>query len=259
VDSVKLNFPIGSKLGFVSTIQFVPTLQEAKLQLEQNGFEIALSQNQPLSPGEVLGCTAPVIENVDGIIYLGDGRFHLEAAMIANPKLKAYRYDPYDQQFTAEYYDHDLMKLNRKGQIEKARSAQTFGIILSTLGRQGNPKIMENVKRMLQKQNKDYICILLSEIFPDKLALFEDVDCFIQIACPRLSIDWGLAFEKPLLTPYEAAVLLQECQWQSDIYPMDFYSYKTLGNWTNNHRDNNTNHPAHREERKKKRQHLKIK
>jgi len=179
--------------------------------------------------------------------------------MIANPKLKAYRYDPYDQQFTAEYYDHDLMKLNRKGQIEKARSAQTFGIILSTLGRQGNPKIMENVKRMLQKQNKDYICILLSEIFPDKLALFEDVDCFIQIACPRLSIDWGLAFEKPLLTPYEAAVLLQECQWQSDIYPMDFYSYKTLGNWTNNHRDNNTNHPAHREERKKKRQHLKIK
>ena len=143
--------------------------------------------------------------------------------MIANPKLKAYRYDPYDQQFTAEYYDHDLMKLNRKGQIEKARSAQTFGIILSTLGRQGNPKIMENVKRMLQKQNKDYICILLSEIFPDKLALFEDIDCFIQIACPRLSIDWGLAFDKPLLTPYEAAVLLQECQWQSEIYPMDFY------------------------------------
>ena len=71
VESVKLNFPIGSKLGFVSTIQFVPTLQEAKLQLEQSGFEIALSQNQPLSPGEVLGCTAPVIENVDGIIYLG--------------------------------------------------------------------------------------------------------------------------------------------------------------------------------------------
>ena len=82
MESVKLNFPTGSKLGFVSTIQFVPTLQEAKLQLEQNGFEIALSQNQPLSPGEVLGCTAPVIENVDGIIYLGkihgDFSIHLE-------------------------------------------------------------------------------------------------------------------------------------------------------------------------------------
>lgn len=26
---------------------------------------------------------------------------------------------------------------------------------------------------------------------------------WVQVACPRLSIDWGEAFEKPLLTPYE--------------------------------------------------------
>lgn len=26
---------------------------------------------------------------------------------------------------------------------------------------------------------------------------------WIQIACPRLSIDWGTAFSKPLLSPYE--------------------------------------------------------
>ena len=26
------------------------------------------------------------------MVYLGDGRFHLESAMIANPKLRAYRY-----------------------------------------------------------------------------------------------------------------------------------------------------------------------
>lgn len=26
---------------------------------------------------------------------------------------------------------------------------------------------------------------------------------WVQIACPRLSIDWGAAFSKPLLSPYE--------------------------------------------------------
>ena len=26
---------------------------------------------------------------------------------------------------------------------------------------------------------------------------------WVQVACPRLSIDWGLAFDKPILTPYE--------------------------------------------------------
>lgn len=28
---------------------------------------------------------------------------------------------------------------------------------------------------------------------------------WVQIACPRLSIDWGTAFEKPLLSPYEVS------------------------------------------------------
>ena len=161
----------------------------------------------------------------EALIYLGDGRFHLEAGMIANPTVQAYRYDPYDQKFTRENYDHELMKNNRRGQIEQAKSAKSFGIILSTLGRQGNPKILENVIRLIEKQGKEHFTILMAEIFPDKLALFEDIDCWIQIACPRLSIDWGLGFEKPLLTPFEAAVALQEAQWQQDVYPMDFYRF----------------------------------
>lgn len=30
---------------------------------------------------------------------------------------------------------------------------------------------------------------------------------WVQVACPRLSIDWGEAFSKPLLTPYEVSTL----------------------------------------------------
>lgn len=33
-------------------------------------------------------------------------RFHLEAIMIANPTIPAYRYDPYARVFTRERYDH---------------------------------------------------------------------------------------------------------------------------------------------------------
>ena len=56
--------------------------------------------------------------------------------MIANPGVQAYRYDPYDQSFTKEGYDHEKMKANRLSQVQKAKTAKTFGIILSTLGRQ---------------------------------------------------------------------------------------------------------------------------
>ena len=55
----------------------------------------------------------------------------------------------------------------------------------------------------------EYIVVLLSEIFPEKLKLFNDIDAWVQVACPGLSIDWGSAFDKPLLTPYEASVALK--------------------------------------------------
>ncbi|XP_029067192.1 2-(3-amino-3-carboxypropyl)histidine synthase subunit 1 isoform X8 [Monodon monoceros] len=67
---------------------------------------------------------------------------------------------------------------------------------------------------------------------------------WVQVACPRLSIDWGTAFPKPLLTPYEAAVALRDISWQQP-YPMDFYAGSSLGPWTVNHgRDRLLQHPG---------------
>lgn len=60
---------------------------------------------------------------------------------------------------------------------------------------------------------------------------FSKVEAWIQIACPRLSIDWGHFFEVPLLNTYEAFTALNEIEWQP-VYPMDYYSYEG-GKWTN--------------------------
>jgi 2-(3-amino-3-carboxypropyl)histidine synthase len=94
---------------------------------------------------------------------------------------------------------------------------------------------MEYLSSQLTLNNIPFITILLSEIFPQKLAMFTDIDCWIQISCPRLSIDWGYSFPKPLLTPYEAAVVLGAADKWTDAYPMDFYAKESLGPWTPNH------------------------
>lgn len=52
--------------------------------------------------------------------------------------------------------------------------------------------------------------VLLSEVTPWKLEMMEGVDAWVQVACPRLSIDWGEGFQKPTLTPYEAMVALKQ-------------------------------------------------
>ena len=142
-------------------------------------------QVKPLSPGEILGCTSPRISDGENIVYLGDGRFHLESAMIANPSLAAYRYDPYSKVFSQEYYDHDLMKRNRKAAIETASGADTWGLILDTLGRQGSTKVLDHLQQQAEAAGKRVITVLLSEIFPHKLAIMSSVGAWVQVACPR--------------------------------------------------------------------------
>lgn len=74
------------------------------------------------------------VSDVDFLLFIGDGRFHLESAMLANPSLPAYMYDPYSKRLTVETYDHAAMRANRRRAIETARSANRYGIILSNVG-----------------------------------------------------------------------------------------------------------------------------
>ena len=238
VATLSRNIPPGKKIAMVGTIQFHATLHTIRPALEAEGLKVVVPQVAPLSKGEVLGCTAPKLApdaNIDILLYLGDGRFHLEAAMIANPDLPAYRYDPYARKLTRESYSHDEMLDMRSQAIATAKRAQKWGLILGALGRQGNPHTLTMIENHLNKLGIPYVNLLLSEIFPGKLAMFEDVDCWVQIACPRLSIDWGYAFPRPLLTPYEALVVLGEKQsWEEtgETYPMDFYANHGLGRTT---------------------------
>ena len=233
--TMERNFTTGKTIAMVGTIQFNATLHAVKPELERAGYKVLIPQITPLSKGEILGCTSPQIvkEEVNLILYLGDGRFHLESAMIHNPEVPAYRYDPYSRKLTHETYDHGEMYDLRRQAIQTAKKAKRWGLILGSLGRQGNPHTMSMIERSLDEKGIPYVNLLLSEIFPGKLAMMGDVDAWVQIACPRLSIDWGYAFPKPLLTPYEALVALGIRQeWgtpEQKDYPMDFYAKDGLG------------------------------
>ncbi|KAI0774181.1 diphthamide synthesis protein [Fomes fomentarius] len=284
-----------TRLALVSTIQFVSALSNLKDELsvecpgwevlnlpvgliegptgesEANGavgkpqlwtgkYDVTIPRSKPLSPGEILGCTAPQLDDVDALLYLGDGRFHLESIMIANPTVPAFRYDPYSKKFTRERYDHIEMRTARDEAVQKARRSITsypshspssspssepplWGVVLGTLGRQGSFKQLRAITHQLTGAVNPvpYMPILLSELSPAKLALFNPhIAAFVQTSCPRLSIDWGYAFERPLLSPYETAVAVGKAVgWMADgegeeggkerakkggVYPMDFYS-----------------------------------
>lgn len=65
----------------MGTIQFAGAVHEACTQVSDYFDEVAVPQAKPLSPGEVLGCTSPVINGKDALVFVADGRFHLEVGL----------------------------------------------------------------------------------------------------------------------------------------------------------------------------------
>ena len=149
VNCIVDTFPIDTKLAIMGTIQFGPAVYQIATKLKELSFSnISIPQAKPLSMGETLGCTSPILSVKDyaALVFIADGRFHLESAMIQNPDVKAYRYDPYGKSFTIEGYDTEKMKKVRWSAIMAMKKAKSVGVILGTLGRQGNPHIFDNIR-----------------------------------------------------------------------------------------------------------------
>ncbi|CAM9469477.1 unnamed protein product, partial [Chrysoparadoxa australica] len=238
VECVKETLPAQTKIAVLGTIQFSGAVHNARAKLAKHFASSIVDQAKPLSPGEVLGCTSPVLTDVDALVFIADGRFHLESAMIQNPTIEHYRYNPYNKVLSRERYDTAAMKSLRWDAIQRARSAGCVGVILGTLGRQGNPQILNHItSAVLRKGHKQYFIMLLSEIFPAKLEAFTTVEAWVQATCPRLSVDWGHHFSAPLLSAYEAEVAFAEGEWAGEVdkaYPMDYYRAGS-GPWSNMH------------------------
>lgn len=268
--TVRAHFQPSERLVLAGTIQFSGALAEARAALADTFPHLDVPQAKPLSPGEVLGCTAPHLGSSSGgsgggasseaappsaLIFVSDGRFHLEAMMIRNPSLPAFRYDPYAKVMTREHYDHASMLGARRSAIAKAQEAlaaapaaaggaaaakKPWGLVLGTLGRQGSPTVLDKLVKTLESAGVPHFTVLMAELSLEKLRAFGvgSVGAWVQVACPRLSIDWGEAVEAgvgaPLLTPYEAYVALGVAQWQ-EVYPMDYYQ-RGSGPWTNYHK-----------------------
>ncbi len=208
----------GRRIGLATTVQHLHVLPEVQSFLAGKGFTIHLPGRGPWAHenGQVLGCDyfglRRIQTNVDSFLIVGSYFHGLGAALsVDKPTILA---DPYDGSVRLLDEDRDRIVRQRFAMIEKARKAQSFGIIVSTKPGQCNPQIAASILQQLESTGKTGTLLYADEVVPEKLMDFTGLEAFVDTACPRLALDDPERFPKPILTRDEIMVVVGAWSWE---------------------------------------------
>ena len=198
------------------SIQHKHDIENIKKFYEDNGKKIILSKKlgNIAYEGHIVGCQysgLKAIENkVDCFVIIGNN-FHSIGAVLSVEK-PVILVDVYNNEIKEMNKLRDKILKQRLFSIEKFKEAENIGIIIEIKSGQkfGSPKFLID---KLKEQGKNPIIITMSEITPEKIMNFYNIDAFIELACPRIAIDDFAKYSKPILTSKEALVGLGIKSW----------------------------------------------
>jgi len=208
IDLRKNNF---KKISLVTNSQYLQSVQEVKEIFEFHGYDVIIGRGKGhLNDAQVFGCEFYPVhdtkDQVDAYLFLGQSIFHSASIAIVTQK-PTFMLDPYFNEYS-EVSDI-AQKLEKKAllSIYKAQDAKTIGIIIGLKeGQFANIKALE-LKRLLEQEGKRILLIAMTEITDERLLSFQDIDAFIQVACPRIGTDNH--FHKPVLSVPQAISLIK--------------------------------------------------
>jgi 2-(3-amino-3-carboxypropyl)histidine synthase len=225
-------------LAIMGTVQYNGVVRKIKERLSRRneiserevGESLSVPRIRPLSTGEVLGCTSPRIKE-EALLFISEGRFHLESLMISNPSVRFFRYCPSSKIMSEEKHDYPRFISIRREKVKESSLVRRFTIVFGTLGRQGSLKILGRIEKSLKERGVFYRVLFVSEIDEELVSsVSKESEGIIEIACPRIAIDWGSTFPIPIITPYEYFCTLSSLP---ETYPMDYYSREKEEDWNN--------------------------
>ncbi|HYB83790.1 MAG TPA: diphthamide biosynthesis enzyme Dph2 [archaeon] len=207
------------RIGLASNIQHIHQLDTAKEILEKNGKEVLIGRASGwlLYPGQVLGCdygsVRAIADKVDAIVVLSGGDFHALGIPLATGK-RTIVVDPF--QGTARDMTEACKRLLRKRwiNIEKFKQAKRVGIIVGLKSSQMNIALARRLKQLLQENGQTAILICATEVIPETLESFMDLEAYVEVSCPRISTDDQERYRKPILNPEELMIALGKKSWE---------------------------------------------
>jgi 2-(3-amino-3-carboxypropyl)histidine synthase len=210
------------KIGLVTTAQHLHTMPAIIEFLEKNkrSVRVGKGDGRIFSAGQVLGCNTSaarsIADDVEVFLFVGTGKFHPLAVALATGK-DVIIADPVTGEVGDVIELREKVLRRRHGLIEVARSAQRFGVLLSTRVGQRRESVALGVEKALRSHGRFVIVIELDTVTPQKLEAF-GLDCWVSTVCPRLAIDDQTMYSKPLITPVELEVALGVRPWEEYVF-----------------------------------------
>ncbi|HUO41860.1 MAG TPA: diphthamide biosynthesis enzyme Dph2 [Methylomirabilota bacterium] len=217
-------------VGLASNIQHIHKIEQARRILEEHGKQVLIGRPSGWLkyPGQVLGCdygsVRAMAEKVDAIVILSGGDFHALGIPLATGK-RTIVVDPF--QGTAKDMTEECRRLlmKRWAIISKFKTAKKIGIIIGLKSSQMNISLARRLKQLLKENHFDPQLICATEVIPEALDSFTDLEAYVEISCPRISTDDQDRYTKPILNPEELMIALGKKSWE------DYTRGMTLENW----------------------------
>ncbi|MCK9313509.1 MAG: diphthamide biosynthesis enzyme Dph2 [Methanocorpusculum sp.] len=203
-------------VGITTTIQHAHQTKDMCKWLKNHGVNAVIGGGSSRTPldGQVLGCTYASAKNAlaDAYLFVGTGVFHAIGVSLATKK-PTFALDPFADGILQEVSADKLLR-KRFVQIEKAKSAKTFGILLSSKSGQARRELAERLASL----HENTTIILIREISEMQLRNL-GFDAYVNTACPRLALDDQSRFPMPILSPPEFEIVIGLRSW--DDYEID--------------------------------------
>nr|MDO8080647.1 diphthamide biosynthesis enzyme Dph2 [Candidatus Freyarchaeota archaeon] len=208
------------KVGIATTVQHIHKLGEIKNLLEEKGFEVLIGKpsGKAKYAGQVLGCDLSSVEklNVDQFLFVGGGTFHPLGIALATGK-SVIAADPYSSKVSDMKKETKSILMQRYAQIEKARNATRFGVVVGLKFGQINLELARQIKNKIKSKGGEVYLLAAEEIAPERFYGLADIEVLVITACPRIVIEDSPQFRIPVITPRELDILLGFENWSGTV------------------------------------------
>ena len=206
-------------IGLAASVQHLHLLKLAKKSLEQAGKTVWIGKasGRLKHDGQILGCdygsVLSIANKVEAFVVIAAGDFHALGVSLSTGK-RTIVADPYQQtaRDTARLVDKILRQ--RYATILKFKEAKRIGIVVGMKSGQISLALARRLKTLLEQSGKNCTLIASSELIPESIESFTDLDGIVEIACPRVAIDDRSRYHKPVVNPEEALIAIGKKGWE---------------------------------------------